>query len=546
MSQSKNIIICSDGTGNMGGKGRGTNVFKLYEAVDLHGHRHGKGGDLPPQIAFYDDGVGTEALKPLKLLGGAFGLGLTRNVKELYTQLCRSYRPGDRIYLFGFSRGAFTVRTLAGLVLTCGIIDVWKIHSGRELDRRVMEAYREYRRRYRQFVEPEDMDAVGEPLRMRDDVFDSAWIEFIGVWDTVDALGLPFDHAADVLDRIRRFRFPDTKLSPRVRKGRHALAIDDERHTFHPVLWEEEGEEESDRILQVWFAGVHSNVGGGYPKQGLSLVTLDWMMAEAEAAGLRFLQSRRDHYHFSQNVHDKLYDSRSGPAIYYRYKPRDIGTLCAQHRVPVRIHASVFDRITHATQGYAPGNLPRTYQAVFTGEEEGEHSDLISTLVGDAMAAIPDDESPSPLARVSREVALRRVSHYAFLTASVALFFLMVGLEDVRRLDLLGFWNSVSAAGAAPLATLVAVAPEWLAVLGLAGLVAWIVGWRIERDMRETFSRIWAGGMGALRERRVRVPLRSGRIDERPLEVGGPPAPPPPRVQSPGGPDPRDPGLAAS
>ena len=115
----KNIIICSDGTGNTANKGRGTNVFKLFEAVDLTRPNHPKDG--LPQVAIYDDGVGTERLKFLKILGGAFGWGLGRNVKQLYTDLARTYSPDDGIFLFGFSRGAFTVRTLAGLIDTYGI-----------------------------------------------------------------------------------------------------------------------------------------------------------------------------------------------------------------------------------------------------------------------------------------------------------------------------------------------------------------------------------------------------------------------------------------
>ena len=118
----KNIVICSDGTGNTTVKGRGTNVFKIYEAVDIHGHKHDP--NETPQIAFYDDGVGTHSLKPIRLAGGAVGFGLGRNVRQLYGALARAYEPGDRIFMFGFSRGAFTVRTLAGLVDTCGIPDV--------------------------------------------------------------------------------------------------------------------------------------------------------------------------------------------------------------------------------------------------------------------------------------------------------------------------------------------------------------------------------------------------------------------------------------
>jgi uncharacterized protein (DUF2235 family) len=114
----RNIVICSDGTGNSADKNRGTNVFKLNEAIDLNGHLTDPA--KTPQIAFYDDGVGTETFKPLKLLGGASGWGLSRNDKELYEALVRSYNPGDRIFLFGFSRGAFTVRTLGGFITACG------------------------------------------------------------------------------------------------------------------------------------------------------------------------------------------------------------------------------------------------------------------------------------------------------------------------------------------------------------------------------------------------------------------------------------------
>ena len=110
----KNIILCSDGTGNRDVEGRGTNVFKLFEAIDLNEHRTNLAYDT--QLAFYDDGVGTRGNAIARVAGGALGYGLKRNVKELYRELVRVYDPGDRIFLFGFSRGAFTVRTLAGMM----------------------------------------------------------------------------------------------------------------------------------------------------------------------------------------------------------------------------------------------------------------------------------------------------------------------------------------------------------------------------------------------------------------------------------------------
>src|SRR3989338_1841759 len=120
----KNIVLLSDGTGNSVAKLFKTNVWRLYQALDL------QGGD---QIAFYDDGDGTESFKPLALLGGAIGLGLKRNVLDLYTFLCRNYEQNDRIYGFGFSRGAFTIRTLVGLIASQGVV---RAASGGELRRR--------------------------------------------------------------------------------------------------------------------------------------------------------------------------------------------------------------------------------------------------------------------------------------------------------------------------------------------------------------------------------------------------------------------------
>jgi uncharacterized protein (DUF2235 family) len=146
----KNIIICSDGTGNTAIKNRGTNVFKLFEAIDLNGHRTDP--KLTPQIALYDDGVGTQNFLPIKLLGGAFGWGLKRNVLKLYTGLVRIYDPGDRIYLFGFSRGAFTVRTLAGLIAKCGILDWNRTATADGMRAEVATAYRTYRQGYRTWL----------------------------------------------------------------------------------------------------------------------------------------------------------------------------------------------------------------------------------------------------------------------------------------------------------------------------------------------------------------------------------------------------------
>ena len=381
----RNIVLLSDGTGNSAGKSNKTNVWRLYQALDL--------SDAAGQMAFYDDGVGTSGVRFLRLLGGAFGWGFARNVRDLYSRLCRHYRPGDRIYIFGFSRGAFTARTLAGLILTCGIIDPGKRLGGLGLGTDaglragVRLAYRVYRRRYcapaawlfrwiRDLFRHDVRRLGGGRGKGAADAFKARCshdgdipVSFIGVWDTVDAVGLPVDELSELLDKtIYPPRFPDQNLSPHVERACHAVAIDDERHTFHPVLWNEEKEEEdSDRIKQVWFSGMHSNVGGGYPDDDLAYPSLGWMLDEAAGSGLRFKADAIAAVAQRQNTLGKMYNSRAGLALYYRYKPRHIERLCNSGDVrinPAKIHHSVIERIRDTRIGYAPGGLPRDFAVV--------------------------------------------------------------------------------------------------------------------------------------------------------------------------------------
>ena len=364
----KNIIICSDGTGNTAIKGRGTNVFKIFESVDLNSHRFHP--ERSPQVAIYDDGVGTESFKLLRILGGAAGYGLSRNVRQLYKELCRIYDPGDRIFLFGFSRGAFTVRSLSGFIGTCGIIDISRLGSSATLDALVEDAYERYRECYRTWLM---RMLIGKPdprhtqeFRERH-CYGGEKIHFIGVWDTVDAVGLPL-HVSDLVNRfIYQFKFPDLVMSSCVERAVHALAIDDERQSFHPLIWDERAPLRPGQSLeQVWFAGVHSNVGGGYPKQGMSLVALDWIMHKAEAAGLRFIDVEREYYRVHENVDDKLYDPRSGLGKFYRWLPRNVAQLCECSGMRPKVHLSVLERIAHGTENYSPGNLPVNAEIVIT------------------------------------------------------------------------------------------------------------------------------------------------------------------------------------
>ena len=229
----------------------------------------------------------------------------------------------------------------------------------------VRQVYRGYRSRYQSLL----FDVLAGPVRRARGertpvplnlavMPPDARIRFIGVWDTVDAVGAPFN-IADFINRyIYAFKFRTTTLDERVACGRHALALDEEREAFTPVLWAEKGAPEG-QIKQVWFAGVHSNVGGGYPRQGMSLESLEWMMGEAHAQGLRFVQGDRENYYIHADVNDKMYDPRAGLGIFYRWQPRDVNALRAGIADgPALVHRSVFERLARNTEGYVPGSLP--------------------------------------------------------------------------------------------------------------------------------------------------------------------------------------------
>ena len=396
----KNIILLADGTGNSAASPFKTNVWRLYQALDL---------TTANQVALYDDGVGTETFKPLAALGGAFGFGVWKNVKSLYTFLCRNYRnPDDRIYLFGFSRGAFTVRLLAGLIMKCGLVD-WT--NEEDLRRNVATAYSAYRRDflYRATGAPtrtimrlwlrwlikrpaHDPDhplqvSLGDHIRQR-----RVKIHFIGVWDTVDAYGMPIDAWKRGIDQVVwPMSFADRYFSGGVEKARHALSRDDERTTFRPVLWSEldfnKQQISRDRLLQVWFAGVHANVGGGYPDDFLAYVALYWIMTEVSpslakrltapatpcpAGELDFILESANAVRQGANPNGRQYDSRSGFAGYYRYGPRSVPELCddSPHLVTITdpvLHGSVLDRVGGRHVACAPVSAPPQFSVAQTG-----------------------------------------------------------------------------------------------------------------------------------------------------------------------------------
>src|SRR5256885_11373031 len=277
ISENKSIILFSDGTGNSSAKLFKTNVWRMYEAVDLGRPAKGK----RPQISYYDDGVGTSSFKPLAALGGAFGWGLKRNVLDIYRYACRNYREGDDIYAFGFSRGAFTARVVVALIAAEGLVCS---ESEADLRRKSAEAYRAFREDFvpRRLVWPTRWfrrvrDRLIDVIcRLRGHTpYDAAQnvrpnIRFVGVWDTVAAYGRPITEITRAIDNwFYALSMPDYHLNEHVRCARHALAIDDERDAFHPLLWDEVHEHTlidsntvaKDRLQQVWFTGMHADVG---------------------------------------------------------------------------------------------------------------------------------------------------------------------------------------------------------------------------------------------------------------------------------------------
>jgi uncharacterized protein (DUF2235 family) len=312
----KNIVVFSDGTGQEGGNGFNTNVYKLFNMVLDRSLE---------QVAFYDRGLGTGWRK---ITGNAAGAGISRNILECYEFIFENYTAGDQIYLFGFSRGATTVRSLSGFIHLFGILP----KSRGEL---IKQAYRIYRK-----TDRTRRDAAAKAFVER---HHTMWckIKFLGVWDTVAALGIPIKSIDVVIDQIPFLKhgFHDLRLSRSVENAYHALAIDDERRTFHPTLWDPTTAE-GQTMKQVWFCGMHTDVGGGYPEQELSDIALEWMLQMAEKHGLKMYP--KHNVKVRGQADGKMHDSRDTPLTrLYRQKVRSWPT--ETHGKP-RIHESVPNR----------------------------------------------------------------------------------------------------------------------------------------------------------------------------------------------------------
>jgi uncharacterized protein (DUF2235 family) len=274
---SKKIILCADGTWNTphgpSALPDDTNVHKLYAVLS----------DDPSQLKYYDSGVGTDGTPFEHFFGGSMGAGLFQKIQDGYEFLSYVWDPGDEIYIFGFSRGAYTARSLAGMIALFGV-------PNKNLDnqtvKKIFDAYR--------ITDHSQRLAAKASLNAQYGLEDVT-IRMVGVWDTVGALGIP-GHLFSEFDQDR-YGFLDTTLSPCVEKAYHAIAIDERRASFLPTLWSNpDGTPRANdaQLQQVWFPGAHCDVGGSYTDGQLANIALRWMVDNAKASGLVFDETALD------------------------------------------------------------------------------------------------------------------------------------------------------------------------------------------------------------------------------------------------------------
>jgi uncharacterized protein (DUF2235 family) len=377
----KNIVFCADGTWNGPGQDHDhdrvadpTNVFKTFanlagidtaESTRLADEQErvlADEGDAVVQVAKYLHGVGDSSNFLVKALGGAAGAGLITRIVRGYTFVSRNYSEGDRIFLIGFSRGAYTARALAGLIAARGLLDATRIDLTNK-----NQAYRlgsaewfEYRRRalrskqrlFDRFAEivvdlPGFVSHPSGAPRI-----EKVPIEAVAVWDTVGALGIPlYDRDVGQLDA---FQFADTALSPTVRHALHAVALDEQRNNFTPTLWDDDP-----RVLQVIFPGAHCDVGGGFPiandHSGLSDAGLEWMTCELASLGVAFA-SKPTYVPNPDPARGSLHQTWLEPPWHV------LPSASRKLRPGLALHRSVIDRLACTTPALRLGPGPWPYE----------------------------------------------------------------------------------------------------------------------------------------------------------------------------------------
>jgi uncharacterized protein (DUF2235 family) len=337
----KKLILFADGTWNKPEqKDRDrvspSNVVKMARAVEAYD------SNGLEQRRFYDRGVGTEGGLLIKLAGGITGLGISQNIKDLYEFLINNYESEDFVYCFGFSRGAYTVRSLSGLLYKCGLLK-------KEFSNKIKEAYRLYKKRNLSADSPK----IAE---FRHKYSIDCNIYFLGVWDTVGSLGLPIP-GLRLLTRPF-YKFHNEKLSPVVQNAFQALAIDEQRKHFTPSIWKKEGVQADQKVEQVWFPGVHTNIGGGYVDAGLSDIAFLWMKKKAEQCSLKF----SDDYINKKINPDSFGELRKSRKLFYRLFGKFKRPILQDENANEFIHFCALDRLNEITISYTPENLMNVFE----------------------------------------------------------------------------------------------------------------------------------------------------------------------------------------
>lgn len=526
----KRIVIFADGTGNSFAV-QESNVWRLYAALD----KTEKSGRTPQllQLAHYIPGVGTSANRFVRMIDGATGIGVPSNVRKLYRFLCWNWEPGDEIYLFGFSRGAFTVRTLAGMVRFQGLMPLMidgRPVTDNEMKRNAMRAWERYRQetaplwqgglkmapwiaalrwlrdtaistKRRLFRQPTHNEVLAaRPLERRPALGDLAppgqeggevRIRYMGLFDTVEAYGFPFEFLRQVWSWcIWPITFRNRVCSKIVEAADHVLALDDERLTFHPLQFDQEKAgtpEAPTRVREAWFCGMHSDVGGGYPDDAVAMDPLLWIMSAAEAAGLRFAEGARAGFEKRLYPRALIHDSRAGLAAAYRYAPR-LKQEGRNFGGPVVLHQSVLQKIRTGADGYAPLLLPATPHSCREPDSHGTCG--------------PAPMSPDPEADRSVRQLVRwrtRVNRALLLFASLLVLFpltgfveraLWPGLWDGIR-AIVGAWMSAASLNLKPLIALYQPDWPWAGVLALVIAVLWWKAGDLQGRIKDQALLVW-------------------------------------------------------
>ena len=383
----KRLIYCLDGTANEYDDAYPTNVVIMDKSI-------GENDNGIKQIKYYHEGVGTDTWE--SILGGAFGYGLFDNVIDSYKHLCEHYEQGDEIYIFGFSRGAFTARSFAGLIGYCGVLSfenlselntVKKYYKDRlTTNKDKIEKFNKWRMENSKLVCANDEDYTYRRGHLDNQEVIPAIlkIKYIGIWDTVKTLGF-----------IKKYDWHDANLSSHVEYARHAIALDERREKFNVTKWDNVNElnrlankkgKKGTPYQQLWFPGTHGSVGGGGVHRGLSDEAFQWIREGAKEAGLKFIDNGdAEIFSLKPNALDWIYNStgeddtwnKQAKSLFLKVVYKATGTIDRDGPLSLdELHQTVKIRFL-AKEKYLPENKLYRPESLSILEEELSNIDEI-------------------------------------------------------------------------------------------------------------------------------------------------------------------------